>query len=143
MKAQGMTDKERALLEATRREAAVGKTAPRASPSASRPAAPVPALASRSGANVTPLGGRTVIGWDHPAAQTTPLDTPTVAGWDHPAARGDGASDAARWERIAALMEAEREASREKNRRARRVAVIFLCVLCVLVLFAGAMILAR
>jgi hypothetical protein len=130
MKAQGMTDKERALLEAARREAAARKAAK-------------PAPSERVAPAAAPLDGRTVIGWDHPAANTTPLDAPTVAGWDHPAAQAGPAALGAKWERIAALMEAEREASRERQRRVRRAATIALGVLLVVVLFAGARILAR
>jgi hypothetical protein len=84
-----------------------------------------------------------VIGWDNPAAQTSPIDAPTVTGWDHPAAREAVGGDAAKWERIAALMEAEREASRETHRRAQRGAVIFLGILLALVLFAGLKVLLR
>jgi hypothetical protein len=66
-----------------------------------------------------------------------------VAGWDHPAAQGADPADAARWERIAALMEAEREQTREHQRRTQRGAVIFLGILFLLVLFAGLKVLAR
>jgi hypothetical protein len=145
MKAQGLSDKERALLAAARREATVLKKAPgEAKPAPGSPAGrPEPARAKVAPAATSPLGGRTVIGWDHPAAQTTPIDAPTVSGWDHPAAQDAPGGDPAKWERIAALMEAEREASRETHRRARRGAVIFLGILLVLVLFAGVHILAR
>jgi hypothetical protein len=150
MKAQGLSEKERALLEAARREAAAAKKAPAPPKSAAgRPTPGKPAgasaLARAKGVPpaATPLEGRTVIGWDHPAAQTSPIDAPTVAGWDHPAAREAVGRDAAKWERIAALMEAEREASRETHRRAQRGAVIFLGILLALVLFAGLKILLR
>ena len=163
MKDQGLSDKELALIQAARREAAAKKTAGAgpaaaapapAKPAAPRPAAkptaaPAPAKVTRKSATATtPLTGRTVVGWDHPAAQPRPaapirVDAPTVAGWDHPAAQGQGPADTAKWERIAALMEAEREETRERHRRAQRGAVIFLGILFLLVLFAGLKILAR
>lgn len=163
MKDQGLSDKELALIQAARREAAAKKAAA-AGPAAAPPAAAKSAAPRRaakpagtaspvksarpSPAATTPLKGRTVVGWDHPAAKPKPaapirLDAPTVAGWDHPAAQGAAPADAAKWERIAALMEAEREETRERHRRAQRGAVIFLGILFLLVLFAGVKVLAR
>jgi hypothetical protein len=140
MKSEGLSDKERALLQAARKEAAARKAAEPAKPAGAKPQPPP--------RGATPLDGRTVVGWDHPAAKVKPartlrVDAPTVAGWDHPGAKDAPTGDADKWDRLAALMEAEREESREKRRRAQRTATIFLGILFVLVLFAGARILAR
>jgi hypothetical protein len=93
-------------------------------------------------APTSPLDGRTVIGWDHPAAHVTPLDQPTVAGWDHPAAIAAKGQDAdGKWSRIAALMESERAAAMRKRQRAKRRAAIFLGVLLVIATLVAARVL--
>jgi len=136
MKEGGLSDRERKLVAAARREVAA-KRAGAAPKSAMKPA-PVPAPTS-------PLDGRTVVGWDHPAAHVTPLDQPTVAGWDHPAASGAKGQDAdGKWSRIAALMESERAEAMQKRQRAKRRAAIFLGVLLVVAtLVAARVLLAR
>jgi hypothetical protein len=136
MKKEGMSDKELKLLATARREVA-------AKAATAKPAA---ASATAVPASASPLDARTVIGWDHPAANATPLDQPTVTGWDHPAARGagDGREADGKWARIAALMEHERAEAEAKRRRAKRTVILFLGVLVVLVAIGAArMLLAR
>jgi hypothetical protein len=136
----GMSDKELKLLTAARREAAAarGNAAPPPAAKAGPPRSP----AVRESAS-TPLDGKTVVGWDHAAANATPLDQPTVAGWDHPAARGaaEARDEDGKWSRIAALMESERAAAALKRRIARRRAVTFLGVLLVLAALVAARVL--
>jgi hypothetical protein len=129
-----MSEKELQLVAAARRDAAARRKAG---------APPPPVRDAR--APLTPLDGRTVVGWDHPSARTTPLDQPTVAGWDHPAASGAPAQDPdAKWSRIAALMDSERGAATEKRRRLqRRVNIAFGVVLLVVVLVAARALLGR
>ena len=136
MKKGSLSDKERKLVAAARQEAGARRTG--AAPRPAVKAAPVRAPTS-------PLDGRTVIGWDHPAAHVTPLDQPTVAGWDHPAASAAQGQDAdGKWSRIAALMESERAAAMRKRQRAKRRAAIFLGVLLVIAtLVAARVLLAR
>ncbi|MCU0806090.1 MAG: hypothetical protein MUF79_13550 [Burkholderiales bacterium] len=141
MTSDRLTEKERAVVEAAKRDAAtrraaLAEAAKGASQSASGRASPrVPAA--------TPLDQPTVLGWDHPAANpkpaasrvdartlaswetgpmalsaTTPLDQPTVLGWDNPAAQ-DGAA-AAKWERIANLMAEERETAEAQRRKVKQ-----------------------
>jgi hypothetical protein len=145
MKRPGLSDKERKLVEAARREVAAKRGG--GAPAQAAPTAAATAAAKRAAeapAPMSPLDGRTVIGWDHPAASATPLDQPTVTGWDHPAAQGAGGSDAeARWSRIAALMETERAEAIEKRQRIKRRANIFLVVVAVLVLLVAARILLK
>lgn len=149
-----LSDKERALLAAARREVAKQRPAPARGPRASsidRGEAPGPGAASPA---ATPLDQPTVLGWDHPAANpkrpvgavdprlladwptsamaladTTPLDQPTVLGWDNPAAK-DGAA-AAKWERIAQLMAQEREAAEAERRKLKRYGLIVSAVIFV------------
>lgn len=122
-----LSEKERAVLEAARRE--VAKRAA-ARPESRKAAAETPAS--------TPLDQPTVLGWDHPAANpkratgpvdqrtrvdgehgaTVPLDQPTVLGWDNPAAQQDAA--AAKWEQVARLMAEEREAAEVERRKVKR-----------------------
>jgi hypothetical protein len=89
-----LTSKERAFLEAARREAGLKAPAP-AGPAA--PRAPSPRAPS------SPLDQATVVGWDHPAAQ---------------AAQPKPADD--KWARMAVLMENERREADERRRRMRR-----------------------
>lgn len=136
MKEGNLSDRERKLVAAARREAEARRAG----------AAPQPAVKTTPvRAPTSPLDGRTVVGWDHPAAHVTPLDQPTVAGWDHPAASGAKGQDAdGKWSRLAALMESERAAGMRKRQRAKRRATIFLSVLLVLVaLVAARVLLAR
>jgi hypothetical protein len=134
MKSTGMSEKELKLIAAARREAA-----------ARRNAGTPPPPAKEAGTPLTPLDGRTVVGWDHPSARTTPLDQSTVAGWDHPAAGGAPAqAPDAKWSRIAALMDSERAAATEKRRRLqRRVNIAFGVVLVLVVLVAARALLGR
>jgi hypothetical protein len=94
-----LSSKERALLEAARRE--VAAKAPRAEPAAGAPAA-VPGRVS-------------------PGAALSRLDAPTVLGWDHPAAQGPPPKAAEdKWARVAVLMEQERREAETRRRRMRR-----------------------
>jgi hypothetical protein len=128
-----MSEKELKLIAAARREAAARRTG-------TAPPPPKGSKAARS-----PLDGRTVVGWDHPAAQTTPLDQPTVAGWDHPAAaKAAGREADPKWSRITALMESERASATEKRRRLqRRINLAFGVLLVVVVLVAARALLGR
>ena len=133
MNKSGLSDRERKLVAAARREVEA-KRAP-AAPQSAMKAAPARMPTS-------PLDARTVVGWDHPAAHVTPLDQPTVAGWDHPAASGAKGQDAdGKWSRIAALMESERAAAMRKRQRAKRRAAIFLGVLLVIATLVAARVL--
>jgi hypothetical protein len=135
MKKDGISDREQKLVLAARREVEAKRAAAGTRPTAK--SAPVRAPTA-------PLGGRTVIGWDHPAAHVTPLDQPTVAGWDHPAANGAKGQDAdGKWTRIAALMEAERAAATQKRRRAKRRAAIFVGVLLLVFMLVAARVLLK
>jgi hypothetical protein len=146
-----LTDKERALIEAAKREAASRRAGP--SGGAKAPAAqPASAKAPASPRSSTPLEQPTVLGWDHPAANpkpatkpldqrtlasgdtggatvsgTTPLDQPTVLGWDNPAAQQDPAT--AKWERISQLMAAERETAEAQRRKVKKYGLIVSAVL--------------
>jgi hypothetical protein len=132
MKKGSLSDKERKLVAAARQEAEAKRAG--AAPRPAMKAAPVRAPTS-------PLDGRTVVGWDHPAAHVTPLDQPTVAGWDHPAASARGQDADGKWSRIAALMESERAAATRKRQRAKRRAAIFLGVLLVIATLVAARVL--
>ena len=132
MKKGSLSDKERKLVAAARQEAEARRAGD--APRLAVKAAPVRAPTS-------PLDGRTVIGWDHPAAHVTPLDQPTVAGWDHPAASAKGQDADGKWSRIAALMESERAAAMRKRQRAKRRAAIFLGVLLVIATLVAARVL--
>jgi hypothetical protein len=100
-----MTDKEQALIDAARREAA-GKRAPR------------PAVALPAGAT-TPLDQPTVLGWDHPAAAE---------------ARPKVALASEKWEQVSAMMEAERRAETERRARLRQKALYVMLGLAVALL---------
>ena len=138
MKKADMSDKELKLLAAARREAAARRAGPAPDP---KPVPPPPTAVR--GTTTSPLDGRTVVGWDNPAARAIPIDQPTVAGWDHPAARGatEAKDTDGKWSRIAALMETERAESMQKRRRAQRGTAIFLGVLLVLVALVAARVL--
>lgn len=119
-----LSTKERALLEAARRELGA-KAPPRA----------VDAGGSGAGApRVRPPPERPA-----PRAPVTPLDAPTVLGWDHPAAQGATPKpEDEKWARVAKLMERERRDADEKRRRTRRngLTVVAVLVLILLVVFA-------
>jgi hypothetical protein len=132
MNDKGMSDRERALLQAARREVAakvkrqevvdtagLAKSAP---PRASTDPRPPRREALKK---VSPLDAQTVLGWDHPAAQK-PASTPED-----------------KWSRMAALMEAERREGQEKRAKARRATIIFLCCLLLVVLIVGGRSLVR
>jgi len=119
-----LSSKERALLEAARRE--VGAKAPPRE------------VAGTAGAN--PQARATAPERAAPRAPVSPLDAPTVLGWDHPAAQGAAPTKAEeeKWARIAALMERERRDSDARRRRARRngFAVVAVLVVILLIVFA-------
>jgi hypothetical protein len=123
-----LSDRERALLEAARRELDAKRTGREAAPPSARAR---PAARPANGARA---GG--------PGA-TPPLDGPTVEGWDHPAAQGGGGPDEEKWARVAALMEAERIEANEQRRRMRRFTIAFVVVALALVLLVLARMLAR
>jgi hypothetical protein len=131
MATKGMSDKERALLRAARREVdakvkrrEVVDTAALAGSSSHRGSAAAPAP-RRETPTLSPLDAQTVLGWDHPAAQK-----PVSAAED-------------KWARIAHLMEAERLEAAERRAKVRRGAIIFLICLFAVVLVAGARALIR
>jgi hypothetical protein len=95
-----MSDKERALLEAARRE-----------------------LATRLGQSKQP-------------PPTTSLEEPTVLGWDHEQAQAPGEVRVAadKWERITAIMEAERAAAIERRARLRNRTLYVLLAIAVALL---------
>ena len=133
MKNGDLSDRERKFLAAARREVDAKRTGAASQPLAKAAATRPP---------TSPLDGRTVVGWDDPAAQVTPLDQPTVAGWDHPAAGGATGPDAnGKWSRIAALMESERADALRRRQRAKRRAAIFLGVLLVIATLVAARVL--
>jgi hypothetical protein len=124
-----LSSKERALLEAARRE--VGAKAPprevagTAGPGAPRPQAR-PAAPGRAA----------------PRAPVSPLDAPTVLGWDHPAAQGAPPKpEDEKWARVAVLMERERRDADARRRRTRRngFAVVAVLVVIMLIVFARAL----
>ncbi|HTO50244.1 MAG TPA: hypothetical protein VML91_21590 [Burkholderiales bacterium] len=128
---KSLSDKERALLHAARREVAakvkrreVVDTAALAGSSAHRGSAAAPAPRRE-------------------APRLSPLDAQTVLGWDHPAAQKPASAAADKWARIATLMEEERREAAEKRAKARRGAIIFLVCVFFVVLIAGARALMR
>jgi hypothetical protein len=128
------SDRERRLLEDARREAAA-KRGP-------APATPFPKAATAkpaAAAALSPLDGRTVVGWDHPAARRTPPDQAPAAGGNPAAAQGAEA----KWSQIAALMEAERAAATEKRQRMKRAATIFVGVVLVIALIVATRLLLK
>ena len=115
MNKSGLSDRERKLVAAARREVEA-KRAP-AAPQSAMKAAPA-------------------------RMPTSPLDARTLVGWDHPAASGAKGQDAdGKWSRIAALMESERAAAMRKRQRAKRRAAIFLGVLLVIATLVAARVL--
>jgi hypothetical protein len=115
-----LSSKERAFLEAARRELAA--KAPRAEPVAGEPP---PAPRAPSAAALSRLDAPTVLGWDHPAAQGPP-----------PKAEED------KWARIAVLLERERREADARRRRMRRngFAVIAVLALIVVIVFLRALV---
>jgi hypothetical protein len=121
-----LTDKERALLAAARREVEAKATRHETVDTArAAPSAP------RKGNGRATDAHRQV-----PRAAVSPLDAPTVLGWDHPAAQAGPKAAADKWARVAALMEAERGEADEKRRRMRRRAFAVLGFLCIAALIA-------
>ena len=130
MNGKGLSDKERALLQSARREvsakvkrrevvdtAALDGSAPhRGSAAAPAPRRETP----KETPKVSPLDARTVLGWDHPAAQK-----PASAAED-------------KWARIASLMERERREAAGKRAKARRRALFFVVFVFLVVLIVGA-----
>jgi hypothetical protein len=124
MSDRGLSGKERALLEAARREAGAKRPQPAAPPARPAPARPAPA------------------GSAGPRAPSSPLDAPTVLGWDNPAAQAAASSaDEQKWARIASLMERERRDAEARRRRARRngYAVAGALVVILAIVFARAL----
>lgn len=128
---KGLSDRERALLQATRQELAA-KTKRREVVDT----AALPGEARHRGSATAPAPPRR-------AARTSPLDAQTVLGWDHPAAQKPISAGEDKWSRIAALMEAERSEAAGRRAKARRAFIIFLAVALAVVLIAGARMLAR
>lgn len=134
-----LSDKERAFLQAARREldaksnrrevvdtsVIAGTAGHRGSAAPAPPRRPAPAASRRA------------------APATSPLDAQTVLGWDHPAARKPVSADDDKWSRIAALMEAERAEANAKRAKARRRMIIFLIGVLIVVLIVGARSLVR
>jgi len=114
-----LSSKERALLEAARREAGV-KPPPREVVGNAGAGAPAPERAA-------------------PRAPVSPLDAPTVLGWDHPAAQGAPPKpEDEKWARIARLMERERRDAHASRRRTRRNGFAVAAVLLVILLIVFA-----
>jgi hypothetical protein len=140
--ARDLSEKERALVEAARREAAEKKRAGPASSHAPTVAGAAGPL-SRNEAQARPESARGAA--IAQGAAGTPLDQPTVVGWDHPAARATAetslaANDRERWARVGELLKAERmaeEARRERLRRNGLGAVAALLLIALAVAFAS------
>jgi hypothetical protein len=119
-----LSSKERALLDATRREV-----------EAKAPAREIASTAG-AGAQARPAAPERAA----PRAPVSPLDAPTVLGWDHPAAQGapPPKPEEEKWARIAALMERERRDADVRRQRMRRnaFAVVAILVLILLIVFA-------
>jgi hypothetical protein len=128
---KGLSDRERAFLQAARREVAAKTNRREVVDTAALPGDARPR--SSTGPAAAPRGSR----------PTSPLDAQTVLGWDHPAAQKPGGAAEDKWSRIAALMEDERKEAAEKRAKARRAAVIFLVGLVIVVAIAGARMLVR
>jgi hypothetical protein len=139
--ARDLSEKERALVEAARREAGEKKRAG-ASGTGATPAGAMMAVA-RGDTQASPgaVGGAAIAS----GAPGTPLDQPTVVGWDHPATRAAAesartASDRERWARVGELLKAERmaeEARRERLRRNGLGAVAALLLIALALAFAS------
>ena len=128
-----LTDKERALLAAARREVEV-KAIRSETVDTARPVPPAP----RNGNGQATRAHRQA-----PRPAVSPLDAPTVLGWDHPAAQAAPKAAEDKWPRVAALMEAERSEADQKRRRLRRRAFAVLGFLCIVALIAFARALIR
>jgi len=119
-----LSSKERALLEAARRE--VGLKPPPREAVGNAGASPQARAPERATSR----------------APSSPLDAPTVLGWDHPAAQGAPPKpEDEQWARVARLMERERRDTHARRRRTRRngfaVAAVLLVIL--LIVFARAL----
>jgi hypothetical protein len=130
MSDKSLSDRERALLQAARRE--VAAKVKRREVEAARPTGSAPHHSSRS---APPSRGE-------PRA-VSPLDAPTVIGWDHPAAQAPPGAGEDKWSRIADLLEAERAEAAEKRAKTRRGVIIFLSCLFFIMLIVGARVLVR
>ncbi len=129
---KGLSDRERALLRATRQELAARTKRREVVDTAA-----LPGEARHRGNAATPAAP------PRRAARTSPLDAQTVLGWDHPAAQKPASAGEDKWSRIAALMEAERSEAAGRRAQARRGLIIFLIVFLAVVLIVGARMLAR
>jgi len=134
-----LSDKERAFLQAARRELdAKAKRREVVDTSA------IAGSADHRGSVAPAAPRRTARAAPRRAAPaTSPLDAQTVLGWDHPAAQKPVSADDDKWSRIAALMEAERSEAADKRAKARRRLIIFLIGVLVVVLIVGARSLVR
>jgi hypothetical protein len=124
---QELSEKERALLEAARHEAAS---------KASAATRPVPNERA-PGSTPTADGAAPRV----PADRGVPLDHPMVVGSDHPAARASAeaarkATDRERWTLVGELLKAERMAAEARRERLRRNGLGVLAALLLLVLVA-------
>ena len=121
-----LSSKERALLEAARREVGA-KAPPREVAGTARAGAPTPQARAATPERAAPQ------------APVSPLDAPTVAGWDNPAAQTAPSKAAAdKWAMVAALMETERRETEVRRQRARRRALTVLGVVGLVALIAFA-----
>lgn len=130
MSDQKLTDKERALLEATRREVAAN--------AARREAVEPGGLADSMPHSAPHSAPHRDSGAAHEGSGAAHARSSPPA-----AAPAPPQSEDAKWARIAALMEAERLEGEERRRKLRRGTIIFLAVVLVLVLFASVRLLGR
>lgn len=141
MPARDLSDKERALIEAARREAAEKKRTTAAPRDAGPRGTAVPSNSpSVSGAAAAPSFAAAVRTGTRGTTGTA-LDQPTVVGWDHPAARPSGdaarvANDRERWARVGELLKAERMAEEARRERLRRNGLGAIAALLLVVLAA-------
>ena len=129
MSDKSLSDRERALLQAARREVAakVKRRVDAAGPTGSAP--------HHGGRSAPPSRGA--------LRAVSPLDAPTVLGWDHPAAQAPPGAGEDKWSRIADLLEAERAEATEKRAKTRRGVTIFLICLFLVILIVGARVFVR
>jgi hypothetical protein len=126
MGTKGMTDKERALLQAARREVAA-----KASRREVVDTAALPGSSSHRSSSDKRVRRRE-------APKLSPLDAQTVLGWDHPAAQQPASAAEDQWSRIGDLLEAERRAAAARRAKVRRRTMIFLaCLFAVAVIVAA------
>ena len=123
-----LSHKEKALIEAARRELA---------------AKPAQEAAKPAGASSDVTAHSRAPARRAEAPAVSPLDVPTVLGWDNPAAQTAPKAVNDKWARIAPLMDAERQANEELRHKARRNTIAFLAVVLVLVAVAALRMLLR